>query len=515
MYKLLIVDDQIQVRNGLKKTVKWNDLGFSVVGDVECAKDALDFIQNNDVHVILTDIVMKDTNGLQLLDKVKVVKPQIKGIILSGYGEFEYAKEAVRLGVFYYLTKPVDFTELKKTFTEIKEILDKEQNEKEKIDNISESSRKRVLNNLCKGIYTTNEEIEKRLKRDNINLFIDSIYCVARVKLKKSNNKVQDYINEVLKANKFKYYFFENDVKEVVYIIYDDEEKTIMKLELQRLLNKLNMEENKIYIGIGNTYGGIMSLSASYKEAGEALEYCALKNVSCIKSYSEVVINSKQDISLISETTKGTIIGFLDKCDRKEMKLFIDNLYKGLCEDEKLNIDVVYSISVQIILLIVQYFNEHIDNSDVIIAELKLNIRYIYESKDFEEILSYMRQFIDKAFNVIASRRSTSSGLLIESVKKYIKDHYHENISLNNVAEEFYIHYTHLSRVFKEKTGEKFIDYVTKVRIEKSKQLLGDVTLKIYDISYKVGYDNPKYFSKIFKENVGMTPAEYREKLLC
>lgn len=164
MLKLLIVDDQKPVREGLKASVDWNGLGYQVVGDVESAKLALEIIESECVDVILTDIVMPEVNGLGLIKEIKKINPSIKAVILSGYNEFQYAKEAVRLGAYDYLTKPVVFSELKRIFTEIKRTLELEDKEREKIAYISESARERFLNNLSKG-YFTNSDRKVQIRR--------------------------------------------------------------------------------------------------------------------------------------------------------------------------------------------------------------------------------------------------------------------------------------------------------------------------------------------------------------
>ena len=127
MFHLIIVDDKKSIRKGLMEFIDWNELGFSVIGDFSSAAEAIRFVESECVDVIMTDIVMPDVNGLELIREVKLINPEIKVIILSAYEKFEYAQEAVRLGAVHYLTKPVNLDKLKEEFLRLRQVLSEEE----------------------------------------------------------------------------------------------------------------------------------------------------------------------------------------------------------------------------------------------------------------------------------------------------------------------------------------------------------------------------------------------------
>lgn len=146
--------------------------------------------------------------------------------------------------------------------------------------------------------------------------------------------------------------------------------------------------------------------------------------------------------------------------------------------------------------------------------QLNQTLRDILLSNDFEATIVCMIDHIKNLVNQLneADEQQLGKGV-IKEIQLFILTHYGENITLNMLAEQFYLHPNYLSRFFKEKTGKNFIEYLTEVRMEKVKELLVNTDNKVVDISLMVGYDNPRYFSKVFKQFTGMTPSEYREKL--
>jgi two-component system response regulator YesN len=258
MLNVLVVDDDRIVLEGLHRFVDWESLGFQMIGSALSAKEAMEIIQTECVDVLMTDIMMPQEDGFQLIEDALMVNPSLKTVILSSYSEFDYAKRAFRLGSFDYLTKPIDFDELKELFTRLYKILEKET-----------TDRRNILQSKIQVLEDASPELPP------------------------------------------------------------DKEETI--------------------------------------------------------------------------------------------------------------------------------------------------------------------------------------GPVIENVINFIHQHFNENLTLQSLSEIAYVHPAYLSKLFKEKTGSNFIDYLTSVRIEKAKVLLRDISLRVYDISDMVGYSSPKHFSKLFKDTTGLTPRDYRK----
>lgn len=350
LLKLMIVDDEQLILEGLKVIVEWEELGVTIIGTANNGKEALEFVVNHEVDIVMTDIRMPEMNGLELIKNIREKRPDIRCILLTGYQEFEYAREALRYGAAAYLLKPIDEDELCELIKDIGKNY-----EKNKISSLKQELMKN-------DIYNIPYEIERRL--------VNCIICGDSV-------NIPEIINEIFKE-------FSN-----------------LNIELERFLLVLR---------------DILALIR--------------RNVT----------EMGYDISEFND----------------EIKTFFEKSY--FIDDMK---DIII----------------------IILVNLCKNISALN--------LSGCKAFILK-------------------VKQYIDENYCEQLTLNMISDKFYIHTSYFSRLFKKETGENFIDYLTKKRIDESKKLLLGTRLKIYEISERVGYKNSKYFSQLFEKYIGVTPKEYR-----
>jgi YesN/AraC family two-component response regulator len=525
MFNLLIVDDKKTVRDGLKSYVNWQELGFKVTADFSSASEAIRYIESECIDVLLTDIVMPDMNGLELIKEVKLINPQIKVLILSAYEKFEYAQEAVRLGAFSYLTKPVDFDKLKTEFTIIKHILENENIIRQQKNEYKDIAREQFLNNLVNNHYSTSETILSRAAAIEIPLD-NSNFCIVRIINEKISliEEESDRNNfQLLKsktafhANKLmndlgRAYVFSGSLAEVSVLFFPNTVENLKK-DIETCKDSINSTLiTNVLIGVGRVYSNITSASISYSEAGKALEYHIVKQKNNVLFYEDIIEFFKGK-TLITHDIEEMILNYLSQQNENLLKEYILSIVINAFTAGQSNTNILYDVCIEILLIINKFLTTNVDNEKFTEQNGYLSIKTLLQKQNFAEIKGFMSEYVKDCFNIIRKYNDKSAGLIIEHVKKYIHEHYNEEISLNKLSEIAYVNPVYLSRLFKEKTGENFIDYLTRVRIDRAKKYLEDLSLRIYDITEMVGYESRKHFGKTFKDITGMSPKEYRNKL--
>ena len=267
--------------------------------------------------------------------------------------------------------------------------------------------------------------------------------------------------------------------------------------------------KDRFCIGISPECKRICDYPDAFKKAGKVLEYRIISKNRSVLYYNEISEYMKGLIILGGDDEKN-ICRMLSQKDTSALREFVFSL-----ADREFSADTkfVYDISIEAILIINKYINENIEyESDFNEYTFKAIRKLLYKNSE-EAIKEVLSDYIDNAISKINESEPAGEHMLITKMKKYINEHYGEYITLETISKEVYAHPVYLSKLFREKTGMNFIDYLTEVRINNAKEFLKNPDCKIYDISYMVGYESSKHFSKVFKNATGMTPKEYREKL--
>lgn len=411
MYKLLIVDDEEDIRRGMARGIPWQEWGFEVCGQAENGEEAVRIIEEKQPAVVLSDIRMPKMDGIELMQYLHENNPDIKIIILSGYNDVEYLNMAIRNQVMEYLLKPTDIDEFEALFHRIKETLDEEGRRKKELELLKQTAKQnrelsydRMLNNLLDG-YVGGEE-EYGWKREMEEGGMDFGSCVLAVL--EAQTESSD----------------------------EGDDRYQLKRRIIKYCNTREMEWNRhFFIHRDGNMVGIITLNAKdEKERGSETE-----------SVSRCITEVQGEI--------GDIYGLA--------------LMAGI--------------------------------SSVCTSEAELPAVY----KETVENVSGMTP------DLTSNKKKT--GLLVTSIREYLDREYCSNlVSLDATAEHFRKNPAYISKVFKKETGFNFSDYITQKRMAKSKLLLKDMSLKIYEIAEMTGYADASNFIKVFKKHCGMSPNEYR-----
>jgi YesN/AraC family two-component response regulator len=526
MYNLIIVDDKKSIREGLKKFINWNDLGFRIVGDFSSAAEAISFIETECVDVLLTDIVMPDVNGLELTNEIRLINPDIKVVILSAHEKFDYAREAMRLGVFSYLTKPVNIEKIKSEFSNLKKVLERDRLMRFQKNEIGQFAKEQFLNNLVNHYFTANVSILRKSEELGLNL-LDKEYCILKVMMADTlssretmdDNSYQllktmislhmdEFLNQIGTA-----YLFNSSPSELAVLFYPDCLDNL-KSKLESLWEDISDNFNiHIYIGLSPIHYHILDAYKAFQESGKVLEYRMIKKNNPVLVYDELTEFFKGK-TFITSDVEHSILDKLSSLNIDSLREFIIEILHTAFIGNNYNISSLYEVSIELILIINKYISSTVGNISSLEQDDYTSVKSLLHKENYEDIEAFMNHYLEECCSLIQNTMEQSTGLIIENAKKYINEHYSEEITLNKLSEVVYVNPVYLSRLFKAKTGENFMDYLTKIRMDHAKKLLSDLSLRIYDISELVGYKSRKHFGKVFRDMIGLTPKEYRNKII-
>ena len=539
MISVFLVEDEFIVSEGIKN-MNWEAYGLSFVGEASDGELAFPLIKKRKPDIVITDIRMPFMDGLELSRLIKKELPQTKILILSGHEEFEYAKEAIQIGVEEYLLKPINREELlqvvKRTADKILE--ERKSDLNEPLDEAGEEERREhakslFFANLMEGRLSMAELLEKGR---NIGIELAaSYYQIMLVKIGRSsfdsyseavnemNEKLQNYV-----SSKSEHMVCFDREPEGKIILFMEESKEQMEESVQKLANSLegmlSVSPEIGYFGsVGSIVSRIRGISQAYETAAHAFAYRFLVEGNQILRFEQIdkkpVLMERTDgeyhVGKINfgGLDKTRIEAFLRGGDSEEIPIFVEE-YLENAGDACQNSLIFRQYIVMDMYIAASHFLEQLGASE------EFSMKEPFESpaqmerilQQLDTTISYVISLFREVMEIRDCHTKEHNSDIVELAKKYIDENYSdENLSLNTVAAEVNVSPNHLSAIFSQKTGHTFIRYLTDVRINKAKEFLKCTTIRSSEISEKVGYKDPHYFSHLFKKNQGCTPTQYRE----
>lgn len=525
MYRVMIVEDEMLVRLGIKNSIDWQKFNMEVIADVADGKTALDLYNKEKPDLIITDINMPVMDGMALISAIRKTDKETKIIILTCIEEFEVARKAVSLGVSDYILK-VTMTE-----EEIEKILERAKGQMDSDENLIRTSvtldeidqsqiKEKVLRDHIINQTSTREDFAIQVEKLKLNLkpknlilcYMDFDYLGMKEKLDNKEGQLittsrLDMLDEILKNNNRGEAFC---VKESRYVLIFSFEELISESaiwnELQRILNQIAMTVQDFFnasstFGISTIGSGYASVERMNQEARSAMETKFIAGTG--KSYhynNELHDQVRGKINEVLLSIKESHI--LNETIEKQMYERIDGFFgEGMPKEVQIK-----DFFCELIIWITSSLGHHGDDISSLIVEYT---HYILISTTLEEIISLLKQYRhDVRKNIVDSKKYS---IEIAQAITYIHVHYMDNISLQEIAEHVNLNASYLSGLFKKQLNKNLTKYINELRIEKAKILLKSTSLKSYDIAGKVGFSDHTYFSKVFKKLLGMGPNEYRK----
>ncbi|WP_106768248.1 response regulator transcription factor [Paenibacillus faecalis] len=500
MYKVFIVDDEPFIIEGLYDAVDWPKFNIEIVGNAENGKQALEKLQKIPVDILITDISMPVMTGLQLIAEARKMNPDLKVIILSGFDDFSYLKEAMQLGIENYLLKPINLKELEETLSST-------------IENINTTRERYTLNEYDISILRSNilyrwltgriepEELAERASL--LGLRLDQPYMMASV-LRTQSAKLEQALVRLVENEENVLYLVDYDGDFVVIFTMDDPETE--KPRAIRLLQEVREQcfGEEISISLGSIEALPVKQSDSYRHAKEAQEYFLVLQQPTYVDY--VDIRERKE-----ETSRSFSLHWPDYAKgiaaRDKEKLFakIDSDYEQLRNTPGIVPSVLQSFAVELIIR----FKMELSDIQCSAAPdfVKHTLTRIMESVSIEDLITTVKEGIG---DLVDSLNSDIKSPVIQQTLHHIHQYYNEDLSLKVLAGQYHIHPVYLGHLFHKETGESFTEYINRYRIEKAKELLRTTNLKVQEIAREVGYWETGYFYKQFKKYVGLSPREFK-----
>ncbi|MCR4691366.1 MAG: response regulator [Lachnospiraceae bacterium] len=527
-YRVMLVDDEPEAREAIAKRVKWEEMGFCVVAEADNGEDALEKAEQFAPDVVLTDIHMPFMDGLTFCRKLKEMMPQVRIIIFSGYDEFEYAQEAIRLEAEEYILKPINADELVRVFGKIRERLDDDFDRRHNIEKLTryyQDSLPILKEQFLVGL------LEGRLSReqiaafaDDFGFYIDSAFYSVGVLVEDEESGKDHPLTAGLRSvsilNMAKEFFEgEENYTCINYlgtvVVIAGLKSTQAHRQFVDSMDRLCRLCSKQYglrtvAGIGKSYGNIKGISESFAQAKEASMYrMMLEGDQAIyigdvepKSGGVVTLDEKLIDRLVRQIKIGDTESVNEVCDG-----IVESLRNSSVSMPQLRLNCT-ELAVELSRLAALYkVEDEWDEPDDLFAQTG-------RFASFDEMNDWLKDHSYRLMSTIRKDRQDATRLLGEKAIAYVREHFADSgLSVDRVCSHLGVGTTYFSNIFKKQTGMNFVAYLTKVRMEEAVRLLENTDEKSYVIAGKVGYEEPTYFSYVFKKQYGSSPAKYRQNL--
>ena len=513
MYRVLIADDESIIREGIKCLFDWEALGYTIAGEAANGEAAYQQLLALQPDVVLLDIRMPGMLGLDVIREARTQGFTGKVIILSGYSDFKYAQEAIRYGVQYYLTKPIDEDELEEILCSIKETLDKDTATANTREHYREKARETIIRDLL-----TNEIDLSHVNAADLHLTADTYQVVIYEKYSHNTADASYRFSDLLRVTNQDNNSYDNITLQYQEVILLKGTFAIQKFNdfLERYQRESRPQENSPLDSLFITYGACVSelseVHTSYMQAKHLLErrfFCEQEQHTI--GYDE--LPEPDSLKLILNDAflnryATSLFEYLQAFNRNMLAENLTQLTNELYHAAD-TIDSIRLFLTDLYLQIKEQTNRLYNGANIPFPSNADIIRLIEEKYYLYEIILF---FTEQFEMIMSSIGNSSRESVLDDILHYINHNYASNITLENIAPLFGYNSSYLGKIFRKKMGENFNSYVDHVPIKHSMELLCSSELKVYAIAEKVGYRNVDYFHIKFKKYVGKSPAEYRKE---
>ncbi len=524
LYRVLVVDDEPMVSRGLSLFIPWDKLGLQVVGNASNGEEALWQINKLNPHIVITDIRMPVMDGLELLKRIMADCPTILIVLLSGHGEFEYSREALRYGAFDYLLKPVSRNELEQSMRRAVFHLEQLQGRlpeylHESVPAVSEIVRERLICSMLEGTEKPYDRLYWlrgwELEKPYFLLLISLDDMRGMKQWEREERKLWNFaVNNVLaelgrRGQLITVFPFRSG--EWVMLMQQIPDDHIRHIATNIIACVKTYTKLSCSIGISKLCRGIDSLHAAYRSAQHAL-------MARFTGGRESVCQDSEDTPFDERGSYSPIDRKLDEWESRlaaaissyeqdavaslllQWKKML--LVSGTKQQEA--IALMIELMVGVSKRLADLFGVPLPNLSALISDLPLCVTL----EDMNAlIISAVADYQQLAAKEAERVKETSS---VHRALQYADKHFHQDVSIDEVAEHVGLSNSHFCVLFKKESGFTFLEYLTKRRIEWACSILKNTDTRIHNVSHMVGYQDPKYFSQVFKKLIGMTPSQYR-----
>lgn len=483
--KIMIVDDEFIMRQGIKFMLKWEENGYKVVGEASNGKEALELIPQFKPHIILCDIAMPIMNGLDFIKIVTNEYPNIKIIVLSGYDNFDYVRNSLTSGAVDYVLKPTLTPE------ELLKILERV------VKTIPDLDIKPNKSNLLEQYLLAQDGEKPSFKHNSFRLFVLSLDNIDRINLRPIlYEKTIEFLNDI-KSNNMNFIY--NNHRLCIVLNYPAEKDNQILSKIGLFIENLSAICENIFAVLSKCHDNLEQIKTVFKSP-KFLNYESFYFKNC-NLYLVQDINSNIK---------------LDKFDYRKFSNFVND--KKFSDASKMIYQyILNSIDCQVPSIKLKnqtknyIYNLIGENDSTEIEEIYINgFDKIENAKYADDFIQIVKDILSD-LETILSKNEQPTDEYMEMILKYIKENYKEDLNLQILSEKFNFGYSYLSAYFSQYAHEGFSEYLNKIRISKACEILKNSKYSIAEISSAVGYSDHSYFCRVFKKITGVTPSIYRK----
>lgn len=522
VHKVLLVDDEIFARQGLKALIDWQGCGYEIADEADNGQDAFELIRRNKPDLVVTDIRMPVLDGLGLIQRtIEELPHRPSFIIISGYDDFKYAQQAVRFGVHDFILKPIDEVVLKETLVRLDRKLNEAKREAQRRERLQVSEKFVALiqgtlgaeeiaecrrlfgippgSKLCYVLVEINDVHpwsgdKSRLTREEICAQVRR--CLAQINPELSDVYLHEHRNRIGMMIALDHLRYGGDIDGFI-------------AELQRQLMKaLN---NTVYVYAGAAVPGLEQLAEAFRTAKDAQQYKYVNSGRMTVNY-ERVRELPLNFEDLDSALCNRLVEHVEEMDEEGILRDIAEIFQEFERKRYAPEAIKLGIHKCVSGIVGSIRRMEIDEQAV--ASLEPIISWQDYNLSPGEIRRLLAAFARECARLAGQRRKENLKGGIQKIKAYIEAHYTENISLKSIAARFYMNPVYLGQLFKKTYGMYFNEFVLGLRINEAKRLLRQTDMRVYEIALQVGYGSADYFVTLFEKMEGMSPSEYRNRML-
>ena len=541
MLKIFLAEDEVIVRETIKRMIPWENLGFELVGEAADGEMALPLLLRQKPDLLITDIKMPFMDGLTLAKVAKKEIPGLKVVILSGYDDFNYAKQAINIGVEDYLLKPITKNALIERLTEIRSRYEHEKTQKEYYEKFhremqayEKNSSRDFFEALVRGsmdmmeIYRRSEKLGLDIVAEAYNVLIFTMNCEEDFSGQRegyseweaeSLELLEEFFSEntsamLFRCNIFSYGVLIKGQKETI-----EENTRSCVSEIQRIFDRKE-QKRQWFVAAGEPVERLSQIQKSYYSASRAFSQRYLYDEN-ILYYDEMASMEKKNVTEDDSTylqkvdvnalNPAILQKFLSNGLLEETENFVKDYFYAIGQEPLESLVFRNYVTLNVLFSVMSFLKEI--GCDTRTLEQEDTEDVLSESsKSLENAIAYAEKIISQAIALRDQNSGNKNRSILKTAVDFIDSHYmEEDMSLNKAANAANVSANHFSALFSQNMGQTFIEYLTNLRMNKAKEYLRCTSMRSSEIAGEIGYKDAHYFSYLFKKTQGMTPSDYRK----
>ena len=543
MLKIFLAEDEVVVRETIKRMIPWEELGFELVGEAADGEMALPLLIRQQPDLLITDIKMPFMDGLTLARLAKKEIPGLKVVILSGYDDFNYAKQAIGIGVEDYLLKPITKNALIERLSEIRSRYEHEKTQKEYYEKFQremqayeKNSSRDFFEALVGGsmdmmeVYKRAEKLGLDIVAEAYNVLIFTMNCDEDFSgqrdeyssweaesLELLENFFAGHSSAMLfRSNIFSYGVLLKGQRETI-----EENTRACVNEIRKILSRQD-GRREWFLAVGQSVERLSQIQKSYHSASRAfsqrylydeniLYYDEMETMEHLGGQAETEDNAYLQKVDVNALNPAILQKFLSNGLQEETENFVKDYFYAIGQEPMESLVFRNYVILNVRFSVISFIKGlGCDTNEMESADTE---EVLAESgKNMESAIAYAKKMISQAIEIRDQNSGNKNRSILKTAVDFIDSHYmDEEISLNTVANVANVSSNHFSALFSQNMGQTFIEYLTSLRMNKAKELLRCTGMRSSEIAGEIGYKDAHYFSYLFKKTQGMTPSDYRK----